>query len=260
MNYSFIIDNMTWSFSRINSFLDCPYKFFLTYIENVDEHRNFFSDFGSFVHLIIQKFLTKELSKTELVPFYLANFKENIQGLAPSEKIFTNYLMQGREYFQGLVYPNEEVLAIEKKVSFNIEDKQFVGFVDWVSRDENGLIITDNKSRTLKPRSKRKKPTVTDKELDDYLRQLYLYSIPISTSYETNPTTLRFNCFRNQTTIAEPFDESALDATKSWALESIESIKREEKWQPNIDWFKCKYICGCSHECEYFQMFGGDGE
>ena len=53
------------------------------------------------------------------------------------------------------------------------------GVIDLVGRsDTGGLVIVDHKSRALKPRSKRKKPTKTNQELDEYLRQLYLYAVP----------------------------------------------------------------------------------
>ncbi|MGN1156970.1 MAG: PD-(D/E)XK nuclease family protein, partial [Agathobacter sp.] len=63
MNCSHIIDDMVWSYSRITSYETCPYRFFLTYILKLEKKRLFFSDYGSFIHSIIEKYLNGELKK-----------------------------------------------------------------------------------------------------------------------------------------------------------------------------------------------------
>lgn len=257
MNYSHIIDEMTWSYSRITAYEDCPYRFYLKYIKKIKGVRHFFSDYGSFMHLIIQKFLTGELKKNELVGYYLVNFRKNVIAKAPSQNIFNNYFNQGIEYLKNIELPDDEIIGVEKEVSFQVGGKDFIGYIDEVSTSD-GIKITDNKSRALKPRSKRKKPTKTDEELDKYLRQLYIYSIPIECEFKELPKWLSFNCFRTQTIITEPFDNEAFERTKKWALVTIETISKEEKWKPNIEWFRCKNLCDVCNECEYYQMFGGD--
>ncbi|MBO5037710.1 MAG: PD-(D/E)XK nuclease family protein [Clostridia bacterium] len=257
MNYSHITDSMTWSYSRITSYEDCPYKFFLKYIRNISGRRHFFSDYGSFMHLIIQKYLDKELTKQELPDYYLLNFKTNVIGKAPNKNIFHNYFSQGLEYLKNIEEENHEILGVEKEISFNIADKIFIGYIDKVSKAEDGIIITDNKSRALSPRSEKSKPTKQDQELDKYLRQLYLYSIAVEDEFGIPPTRLVFNCFRIQTHISEPFVPENYEKTKDWALGSIKKISEESEWKPNIEWFKCKYLCDVCDNCEYFQMFGG---
>lgn len=248
---------MVWSYSRITAYEDCPYRFHLTYIQKVPKKRNFFSDYGSFMHLIIQKYLTGELLRDELVGYYLMHFCTNVVGKAPSRLIFQNYFKQGIEYLRNIQPPEDETIGVEKEVSFHIGDKEFIGYIDRVSQGD-GIDITDNKSRALKVRTHRKKPTKSDEELDEYLRQLYIYSIPIEQEYGVLPNNLIFNCFRTQTLIKEPFNIEAYEATKKWALDTINIISKERDWKPKIDWFRCKYLCDRSSQCEYFQMFGGD--
>lgn len=258
MNCSHIIDEMFWSYSRIAVYEDCPYRFYLKYIKKIEGVRHFFSDYGTFMHLVIQKFLTGELKKEELVGYYLTNFRKNVVGKAPNPKIFQSYFQQGLEYLKNIQTPTEEVLGVEKQVFFKIGDKNFIGYIDEVSRGEDGVAITDNKSRNLKPRSSRKKPTKTDEELDKYLRQLYIYSVPIEREFGEAPKRLRFNCFRSQTEIDEPFDNEVFEKTKKWALNSIKKITDERDWKPDIEWWRCRYLCDVYNSCEYFQMFGGD--
>lgn len=257
MNYSHIIDDMTWSYSRITAYEDCPYRFYLKYIKKIKGIRHFFSDYGSFMHLIIQKFLNGELAKEELVGYYLTNFRKNVVGKAPSQSIFQNYFRQGLDYLSTIEMPKDEILGVEKEISFQIEDRKFIGYIDKVSRSD-GIDITDNKSRALKERTQRKKPTKSDEELDEYLKQLYIYSIPIEQEYGELPKRLIFNCFRTKNLIVEPFKNQAYEDTKKWALDTIHTIAKESEWKPNVEWFKCKHLCDVCNDCEYYQMFGGD--
>lgn len=78
--------------------------------------------------------------------------------------------------------------------------------LDFLGESEAGeLVLVDNKSRDLKPRSNRKRPTAKDTELDDMLRQLYLYSIPVFESFGRYPDWLCFNYFRSGVFIKERF-------------------------------------------------------
>jgi hypothetical protein len=244
---------MTWSYSRIQAFENCPYQFFLSYIKPEDEQPMFFSDYGNFMHKIIEMHLKKQLPKDSLVLYYLANFRTNIRGQAPNIKIFETYFEQGMRYLANINFPYSAPLGIEERVEFFIGEKPFVGFIDCVAEQDNSLVILDNKSRTLKLRSKKKTPTKTDKELDSYLRQLYIYSIPIKDQFHKYPDRLEFNCFRSGQLISEPFKESALEETKKWALNTIEKITYNENWRPKMEYWKCRYLCGFNHCCEYYQ-------
>ena len=209
------------------------------------------------MHKIIQGYLCGELKKSELIGYYLTNFREEVPGNAPNRKVYSNYLKQGTDYLTNITFPYTEVAEVEKKVEFELSGIPFVGFIDIVAND-NGVILADNKSRILKPRSKGKKITQADRLLDNYLRQLYLYSIPISDSHGC-PVRLDFNCFRANQFIHEPYIQSELNATKAWALERIAEITQTDIWKPNLEYFRCSYLCDVSHHCEYFALFRGSG-
>lgn len=254
MNYANIISDFTWSYSRITQFELCPYAFLLNYIKGVPRKRQFFSDYGSFMHKVIEMHLKGELSTSELVPYYLLHFKSEIEGKAPDSNIFKTYFENGYDYFSHIQFPYNLPVAIEEKVDFDIDGIPFTGVIDCVAEVDEGIIILDNKSRVLKSRSTRKKATKTDLELDAFLRQLYLYSIHIKNKYNTYPKRLEFNCFRTGQLISEPFEEEKLEETKQWALNQINVITNNEDWSPKMDYWKCRYICDLSDSCCYFQM------
>ena len=257
--YDYIISQMVWSFSRISAFHECPYRFFMRYICAEDDVAPmFFAGYGSFIHSILCDFYTGRISRDEAVTRYLKDFQKSVNGSAPSPDIFGNYFRQGLSFLQNMQPFDGTVLDAERRVSFSVDGFPFVGFVDMICRNPRGeLCIVDHKSRSLKPRSNRKKPTKSDEELDRYLRQLYLYSIAAFDIYGEYPTQLMFNCFRTGEMIVEPFRQDGFDEAKQWAVESIRAIQTQAKWWPNYDFFRCKHLCGLNSGCEYYQMMGG---
>ena len=254
--YSFVVDGMTWSYSRLKAFEECPYQFFLKYIYGcTDEKRLFFSDYGTFMHSILEKFYLKKLTAEELVPYYLNHYFDEVQGAAPSEQVFSSFFESGLEYLRNIKYVDGTILGVEVPVSFEIDRFPFTGFVDLIVRDDDGTIeIWDHKSHPLKPRSYRKQPTKSDVELDEYLKQLYLYAIPVCKMYGIAPNHLVFNCYRKGILIREPFFEDRLDEAKKWAVSVIQQIRTSSEFFPKMEYFKCRYLCGVQRECEYFAM------
>lgn len=183
---------------------------------------------------------------------YLAEFRKKVTAPAPNEKIYQNYFEDGKRYFSDVSFGDREVLAVEKELSFKYAGKEFIGFLDLMTRDQDGrVVITDHKSRKLKPRSNRKKPTQSDLELDEYLRQLYVYSSAVKQLYGFYPDVLEFNCFRSGVLIQEPFDLDKCKEVESWAENLIDTITNTEDWYPNEDYWFCRHLCDAYDECEY---------
>lgn len=130
MKYSNIIEGFTWSFSRIKQFEMCPYGFLLKYIKHTRKEPMFFSSYGSFMHKLIERYLKGELPKEKLVSTYLADFRKEVQGKAPSVEVFKNYFEQGIRYLENIDFPYTNPLGVEHKVRFSIGDKDFIGVID----------------------------------------------------------------------------------------------------------------------------------
>lgn len=254
MNYSHIISDFTWSYSRLAQFESCPYAFLQNYIAHTEKQPLFFSDYGSFVHKLLERYLSEELKRDELPIAYLSEFQKSVCGKAPSKEVFQNYFEQGLAYLRELCFPYQNPLFVEYRTSFQIEQIPFTGIIDCVVKDGDDIVIVDHKSRALKPRSARKKPTKSDEELDAYLRQLYLYCIPIKDLFRIYPKRLEFNCFRTGQLISEPFSGKAFEAAKEWAVNAVKTITENEDWSPKIEYWKCRYLCSFCAECEYFAM------
>ncbi len=252
--YQSVIRDMTWSYSRVQAFESCPYRWFLKYIREEKTGPTFFASFGSFLHKLIDRYYSEGRKPDQLVTDYLTGFRREVEGSSPNSKIYSNWFQSGLRYLRSIQPLPFSVLETELKAEFPVYGVPMMGFIDYVGTDGDDLVIVDHKSRDLKPRSNRKKPTKQDEELDDYLRQLYLYSAAVEQKYGRLPKLLCFNCFRTGTLIREQFDEEKFIEAKQWLKRRTEAIAEEEEFRPNMDWFQCRYLCECRDECEYFEM------
>lgn len=245
--YSYLISLMTWSYSRLRAYEDCGYAFFLNYIEEEEETKHFYAEYGSLMHRILEQFYSGAITKEQALSMFMTGFVLDLPDeVKPS--ITENYYQQGKEYLTSLAMPKEKIIGIEEKLNFKVSDYSFVGFVDLLLEDD-GLIIQDHKSRVLKRGTKKQ-----NEEFDSFTKQLYLYSAGIEQRYGQLPRKLRFNCFRNGTLLEEVFDKNKYEETIQWALDTIGKIEQESTWKPSLEWFKCKYICGFSDSCEYAEL------
>ena len=259
VNYGPVIEDMTWSYSRIKSFEDCPYKWFLKYIRYPTSPKRdmFFSDYGKFIHALLADFFSGEKEKDELMVEYLVRFCDEVHGRAPSQKIFQSYFQSGLDYIRGLSRPDWKILGVEDRVEFEVDGIPIVGFIDLEAELSSGeLILMDHKSRNLAPRSKKGRQTKSDDELDKYLRQLYIYSIPFKMRNGAYPSHLCLNCFRENLMIKEDFHEDKLEEAKDWVRKSVKTITEEEDFRPDVEFFKCRYLCEMRDYCEYYELAG----
>ena len=247
-----LVTTTVWSYSRLAAFEKCPYQWYRHYVLGENGDDLFFSSFGTLCHDIIAKVYLGKCRDplSEFLIRYPTEVTKNISNL----ELTTKYLADAIAYFSNMPIIPGKVIATETRMNFKVDKYPFVGVVDLVLEDSYGQLgIVDHKSKGLKPRSNghRKK---SDEELDSYLRQLYLYAIPIRERFGKFPTFLCFNCYRTRTFIKEPFDFEKIGETKQWALNTISSIVSTTSYQPNLDWFSCRNLCELHDSCEYYEM------
>ena len=143
MRYDLVIAPMEWSYSRLTAYEDCPYAWLQKYIFGVEGKSKFFAEYGSFMHSILQLYLTGKLKKEQLTTYYLTHFLSQVSAKAPTSKIYSSYFEQGRQYLKVLSFPQRNILRVEDKMKFNFAGYPFVGVVDVVSEDENGKLYID---------------------------------------------------------------------------------------------------------------------
>ena len=55
VSYRPLIEDMVWSYSRIECFDDCPYRWYLKYISGMKESPMFYTSYGSFMHRLLER-------------------------------------------------------------------------------------------------------------------------------------------------------------------------------------------------------------
>jgi ATP-dependent exoDNAse (exonuclease V) beta subunit len=235
---------MTWSYSRVNSFHTCPYSFHKGYVERADGDTNAFAQYGTFMHELIEKILKEELTVDKAVREYERSFDSRVTKKFPHLKncnFREKYWFEGWKYLRWFEFPYK-VVDIEQKIAIEIGGYKTTGFIDVVCKHEDRFIVLDHKSKGgIKP-----------KEREEYFRQNYIYSLAIEQQYGEEPIGLILNLFRQNEMLKEKFSkESQLEAS-DWFVNTIKKIEKEKNFErakvPEKDFF-CRYICSHGEEC-----------
>ena len=260
--YGFIIDQMIWSFSRLNAFYGCRQAWKYNYIDMLPKAQAAFSQFGSFCHHILEKFEKGELSVFDVVDYYVDHFDEWVTEDFPPNKykdLRESYFDAGLNYFEtiDLLLDEYEILGIEKKVDFYIDDIHLVGFIDLLLKERNTgkIIILDHKSASIKLLKNGQISKQDREHFEEFKKQLYLYSYPVIQEYG-HVDFLEWNMFRDGRRIKIPWEEAEFNEMIKWVKDTVEAVKAETSWDPNPDYFFCANICDQRHNC----MGGNYGE
>lgn len=258
MKYSHIIDDMTWSYSRVTAYEFCKYRWLMSYIMGIKGSKPmFFSSYGKFAHDLLADILLGNTKREDALIRYLTEFNTSVLGKSPSQKVFSNYFNDGARYFSSLKgLPESNIAGVEEEFEIEIDGVPLTGFIDLRTKENDKTSIWDHKSHALKQSSGKAKPTKSDLELREFQKQLYLYSEYERVASGCYPENLIFNCFRTGEIIREPFDKERMQETKDWFKRSVEEISKTDDWDPSINYFKCRYLCDINDECEYFQLGG----
>ena len=248
--YEPLLRDMTWSFSRLSCYEDCAYRWHLRYLMAYPDEDLFYSSYGRFCHELIAGFYTGKYTKDQLLSEFLCGFSYEVRGERPDPKTVRRWLDQGAVYFEKFEPFPYKTLEVERKAEFTVGDAQFTGVIDLLGISEPPGV---GKTTDLKPRSGREKPTLSDRKLNDTLRQLYLYCIWVKDTYGEYPAFLDLNCFRTGTLIHEKFDPERLEEAKRWVLDTRARLFSDSGFTPNDDYFACRWICGQHEHCELYE-------
>ncbi len=256
----FVIDTMTWSFSRLNSFGNCPYEWRSNYIDKKPQRDNFFAQFGSLNHGILEDYAKGKLTLFDLSAAYENRFPETVTEPAPWTKtgdLLDVYYEKGKDYFDNidLDLDNYDVLGVEKKVSFEIDGIPMIGYIDLLlkNKDTGEITILDHKSGSLKFKKNGELSKSKDNiaHITGFKRQLYLYSVAIMEEYG-RVDYLEWNLFKDRKHYKIPWSKKEFEESKSWAVKTVKKIQKEKDWAANIDnKYYCINLCSQRSDCPY---------
>ena len=220
--------------------------------EKLIKESNAFSEYGTFCHSICEQYANNKLEIYELVDYYQKYYNQSVTSTFP----YNRYVDLNEEYYNdGLKFfsnfdglDDYHILNVEHRFKYPIHNYGvLMGIIDLVYKDSNNnLIIHDWKSK-----SKFK----DDKELKEFTRQLYLYSVEVFNQFGKYPDVLRFYLFRKGEPINVEFKYDELKETLEWFKSSILDIKNCKEWPPTYNPFFCKNLCAYKSSCPY--LLGG---
>lgn len=246
-----------YSYSKIKCFYSCPLCFYKKYFERPEledpslciSHGT--SEFGSFVHEILEEYEKGNLAIYDMLPYYKKHYNEKITSdftLRLSDKFTKDfskqYYFDGKNYLENFCGFNDfEVLEAEYNFEEVINNSFiFVGKIDLIARDEDGgLIIIDHKSKSkFKSKAERK----------EYAMQLYLYAYAAYKKYGEYPTKLMFNMFRKDTWEVFDFSLDEMNEAIEWLINAVNEIESCFEFPPLTGSFYCWNFC-CYREANF---------
>jgi hypothetical protein len=252
-NYEIILNEMKYSFSSINTFNTCKYSFLELYINVENRLNNAFGEFGSFVHLIIEKYFKDELEIWNLSSYYKDNYSNNILCSFPTYPpgMANNYYEQGLEFFENFQFDKEkyDIILIEKKDEVKFKDIKIVFIPDLVLKNKETGIVTlyDWKTANMFKGDK-----VDKKKLEEFKKQVHLYAFLLWLSKEIKVDNISIWAIRNNKFIDFPYSNDTSIDVLEWFEDSVKQIKKETEWDANTkNQYYCYNLCSFRDRCGY---------
>lgn len=238
--YAKQINDMVWSYSRVSSFDQCKYEFYLNYIINDDDiylsENNYYAEVGGFVHLILEKIFKNELTLDEAAQFYADHFDEYVIHTVQQSTMDKTYELCA-DYFAEVDFEwlnDYEILGVELEANSVINGYKFIGYIDLLLRDKRDgkIVIIDNKSSDY-PFNKNGTVKARCKEsLMKYKRQMYLYAHYVKQEYGEFPKEITWNHFKHGGQLATiPFSQDEYEQAIKWFEDTIHQIENEELYE-----------------------------
>ena len=248
LDNSFILDGISWSYSSINTYLQCPRAFKCIYIDAESKEQNAFAQWGSYMHSILESYYRGKLDLFDILQEYQKHYDQNVTiDFPPNKYVDLNqtYYEAGEHFCSEFndEFARYKVLDIEKSFTTTIGGFNFVGVIDLILQDPDTheYIIVDHKSHKFK----------NQKEINTYLMQLYLYATYVFETYKEYPTKLIFNELRTGRLIENTFEKQIYDECVEQFISVIHSIYEDTDFAPHIDDFFCSYLCSVRSWCPY---------
>lgn len=252
--YDFILDGMLWSYSNLKAFEDCPYYWYMKYIEcEVEKKGNVYSQFGSFCHSLLEKYLKGELSREQLLPEYSNGFYDNVTEIIidrndPTEKLYE----YGESYFHqcNIMAEHLKPIYVEKDIRFKVGKHDFRGIIDLMYEDKNGdFVILDHKTSDYPIGKNGNIKKSKESMMDGYIKQLALYAYGVGQVASKRPRYIGWNFIRANQIYKIELTDKMVNDTIEWVNNTINTIYACEDFQKKESYIMCTTLCDIRGHC-----------
>lgn len=246
---------MTWSFSRLHAWEQCPYAFYLRYIEKREGESNYYATNGRCMHEVFGAILTGNITIDECAQFYANKYEMICERV--KQTIMDRTYKKCMDYLctiEGIDLDKYEIIGVELKLEFKIGKYKFIGYADLVVRNKGSreVILVDHKQAM---HFMKKDGMPLKNQLDNfnaYKHQMYIYCKGLKECLDIKVDKIVWHHFKDngELTII-PFVREAFEETMKWAVQCIEEIKKDKKFVHKASYIMCSTLCDYRNDCEY---------
>jgi len=238
---NFDATNITWSATRLKTFLTCKRKYYYTYIEKLKPKEDDELNEGRFLHKVLENLFKEKDSYTSLDELK-SNFDRLLDTLLEynTPKIAYSKLLwkaKMEKFLEAQIYHFKagwRVVEREKQIIGNIGGINFRGIVDRIDQDEVGTFVLDYKSGSITDANRVKNL----EKLSDF--QMSIYSEILKETYR-HMNLYFVEIFNGKTTeITELEEKTKLLYEIIGELREMNSVVAE----------KCENVSSCVY-CDY---------
>lgn len=231
------------SYARIATYNSCPHRFKLIYLDKKsgDGFKERWYGGGQGFHTIMEDYFRVQLQLGRRLKSGL-EYKEVIKG---SQWYFKQVYDERRKNrrkrvrFTCRTFPNDvEIVAVEKELSFKVNNINFYGIVDLVLKYPDGTIeIVDYKTGLGLP----------------VKEQLEIYSIPFTQYQDFSKVDFRVICPDRQSHYRWSLDREKMTERRQHILGIVNTIINDSNFAPSIS-SACSR-CSVGYACKYSEIY-----
>lgn len=189
-----------YSWSRYKKYKDDPYSYFLSYIKRVPEIKkdSIYGESGGHAHQILEDYYSGKIQREDMLGRYndalfemeCSELKYNRMDKERNEQISAKYEASLKHFFENYVPLNLNQFKLEEFVTIQIGKYVFQGYIDFVFKDGDSVIIEDFKTSSI----------YTGKKLIEQSGQLFLYAQALNQAgIEMERIKIRYNFLKYMT-------------------------------------------------------------
>jgi RecB family exonuclease len=167
-----------WSYSKLTSFEECAYSYYLQRIKKVKSKQNIWGLLGGLVHTQCELLIRQETTKENAIKELLSKLDDaELAGIIfPTKQMEENYKQSLIHYFERFELPDVKSFKIEQKEFLELDDNNvLIGFIDFIiQHHDDSIEIIDFKTSSK----------FSKEDLKKKARQLVIYSEMLKQRYK----------------------------------------------------------------------------
>jgi len=244
--------NLSLSYSKINTFLECPKKFYFQYILKLPSKPKYYFSFGETIHQILEFMYNPKLNSSTIIPRL-----EKLVSLVDEYWIGEGYWDETQEieaknearriileYYKKNIFSYRPAFSVEERFSFNIDNIQITGKIDRIDKlpSINNFEILDYKTGN---------DIFTNPDRVDFISklQLIIYSLGFNQKYNQEVKSVGWYFLRKNIRTNVNINETDYIDAKALIVKVYNEIMNE-------NYFKCQGM-KCQY-CDYIEKCNSD--